>query len=263
MTIIQAIILGLVQGVTEFLPISSSGHLIIFPEVFNWPEQGFDFDALIHLATLIAVVWMFRSEIATMAKGVIKKGSPEGELGWKIILASVPIVIAGLILSNYLDTIRGVKIVAINLVIWGAVLWTADWYFSSVNHKVTDEKNIGWGTSLMIGVSQIISLIPGVSRSGITISAGLFSGLDRAAAARFSFLLAIPAILGAATMAVFDVFQNGLSTPPVALIVGFVSALVAGSLSIKFLLKFVTNSSYTWFAVYRIGLGLILLFWLC
>ncbi len=261
MTVFQAIVLGLIQGITEFLPISSSGHLIIFPQILNWPEQDFDFDALVHLATLIAVVWMFRSEVVKIATGVFRKSSPEGKLGWKIIAASVPVMIAGVTLSNYLDTIRGAKIVATNLVLWGAVLWAADWYFSTNKKVTTDEKRIGWGTCMLIGVSQIISLIPGVSRSGITISAGLFSGLSREVAARFSFLLVIPAILGAASVAVVDVLHNGLSTPPAALVVGFVTALIAGSLSIRFLLNFVSKASYLWFAVYRIGLGLTLL-WL-
>ncbi len=261
MTILQAVFLGIVQGTTEFLPISSSGHLILMPELFGWEAQGFDFDVMIHLATLLAIIWMMRADILNVLKGLFKKDSKFGQLGWKIAIATIPVVIFGLALSGSLDSVRTLKIVAINLVIWGAILWAADWYSVHVNHKTKGSENIKWWQAIAIGAIQALALLPGSSRSGLTMSAGLFSGLDRITAARFSFLLSIPAIAGAGVFAGMDVVENGFSTPIVPMIFGFLAAFVAGSFAIKFLLKFLVKADFKWFAVYRIILGLILFFW--
>lgn len=253
MTILQATVLGLVQGVTEFLPISSSGHLILFPEIFGWEMHGYDFDVMIHLATLLAIVIVLRKDILNI-----------GKLGWKIVVATIPVVIFGLVISNYMDSVRLLQIIAINLMVWGAVLWVADWYSARIKKgkRVNDVKKISWTQAIVIGLVQMVALIPGSSRSGVTISAGLFGNLDRATAARFSFLLAIPAIAGAGVMAGLDVYANGLSTPISALIIGFLSAFLSGAVAIKFLFEFLKVADYKWFAVYRILLGLVLLFFL-
>ena len=261
MTIIEPIILGVVQGITEFLPISSSGHLIIFPELLGWQEHSFDFDVMIHVATLLAVIWVLRQDLKKIILSIFSKNQ-EGILGWKIVAATIPVIVVGLVISgSFLDSVRTVKIVAVNLILWGAVLWAADWYSEHANHKVKKIKKVKWLSAIIIGFSQAIALLPGVSRSGITISTGLFAGLDRTTAAKFSFLLAIPAILGAGVIAWIDASQNGgFHTPLAAMVAGFITAFVAGCAAIKLLLKFLTKSNYTWFAVYRIVLGLILFF---
>ncbi|MFH1712320.1 MAG: undecaprenyl-diphosphatase UppP [Patescibacteria group bacterium] len=259
MTIIQAIILGAIQGITEFLPISSSGHLIIFPEFLGWEQQGAAFDVMIHLATLLAIIWVLFDDIVDIFKRLTKKSWKQSEF-IKIAVATVPVVIFGLIVSGaFFDSVRTVQVVAINLIVFGGFLWFADWYSTKIKGKVKKTEDITWKQAIFVGVSQMIALIPGVSRSGVTITGGLFAGLDRKTAARFSFLLAIPAIAGAGLLVSFDVIQTGLETPVPSLIAGFISAFIFGSLAIKFLLKILVRSDYRWFAVYRIGLGLILL----
>lgn len=260
MTIIQAIILGVVQGITEFIPISSSGHLIIFPELFGWEQQGYSFDVIIHLATLLAVIWMLWGDIVDMFKRLMKKNEGKNSELYKIIIATLPIVIAGVAISSaYLESVRTLQVVAINLMIFGALLWAADYYSANANHKVKDVKKIGWTAAVAIGLSQAIALIPGASRSGVTITTGLFAGLDRKTAAKFSFLLSIPAIAGAGVLVSLDAFQHGLDTPIPALIAGFLAAFISGAFAIKVLFKFLVKSDYRWFAAYRIVLGIILL----
>ncbi|MCH8049587.1 undecaprenyl-diphosphatase UppP [Patescibacteria group bacterium] len=260
MTILQAILLGIVQGVTEFLPVSSSGHLIIFPELFGWEQQGAAFDVIIHLATLSAVIWVLWGDIVGLFKQITKKGAWRESQLLKLIVATLPVVIVGLIISTaYLESVRTVRVVAINLAIWGAILWAADWYSVKVTAQTKKFQKIGWFQAIVIGLAQVIALMPGSSRSGVTITAGLFSGLDRTTAAKFSFLLAIPAIAGAGLLISIDAVQNGFDTPIPALIAGFISAFISGALSIRFLFKLLIKSNYRWFAVYRIGLGLFLL----
>lgn len=259
MTVLQAIVLGVVQGITEFLPISSSGHLIIFPELLGWQQQGMAFDVIVHVATLLAILWVLWGDIAKILKDVLKDRVKDSAL-LKIVVATIPVVIFGLAISSELIAgIRTVRVVAINLAVWGVLLWLADWYSTRVKANVKEVKKVGWGSALMIGVVQAFALLPGSSRSGVTITAGLFSGLNRETAAKFSFLLAIPALAGAGLLTVVDVAQHGIDTPIAALIVGFLAAFISGVLSIKFLLKLLVKSHYRWFAVYRIGLALILL----
>ncbi|MBU1126213.1 MAG: undecaprenyl-diphosphatase UppP [Patescibacteria group bacterium] len=262
MTIFQAIILGLVQGITEFLPISSSGHLLIFPEVLHWPLQDYDFDVTIHLATLLAVIWVLRLEVKNILLGLFKKNNKFGQLGWKIALATIPAVILGLVVSQHIDAVRTTQLVAINLIIWGVVLWIADIYETRLKTSLSKVELLGWQQTFLTGCAQAIALIPGTSRSGITMSAGMFLGLNRETAARFSFLLGIPAILGAGALTFFDALENGLSTPIPALVAGFITAFLFGVIAIKFLLKFLVKSNFRYFALYRILLGISLLIFL-
>lgn len=265
MDILQAVVLGAVQGITEFLPISSSGHLILFPELFGWQSHDYDFDVMLHLATMLAVVWVLRDDLLKIVKGVFRKKNPYGLLGWKIVVATLPVVVFGLILSGgFVDDVRDIRFVAANLMIWGAVLWAADWYFQKVKNvkDVKDVKKVGWRQAMVIGFFQVLALIPGTSRSGITMSAGLFFGLDRVTVAKFSFLLAVPAIAGAVTLTSLDVAEHGFSTPIGPLVFGFVSAFIFGALAIKFLLKFLAKSDFRWFAAYRIILGILLFIFL-
>lgn len=261
MTIFQAFILGIVQGITEFLPISSSGHLLIFPEVFGWPVQDYDFDVAVHVATLLAVVFVMWSEIKKIILGIFKNDA-FGKLGWMILAATIPVVIVGLLISQHIDAVRSVQIVAINLIVWGILLGIADRYEDKLRRVQHDIETIKWWQAMAIGCIQVFALLPGSSRSGVTISAGLFSGLDRKMAAKFSFLLAIPAIGGAAILTGFDVVENGFQTPVASIIVGFITAFVCGVAAMKFLLKLLEKSNYTGFAVYRIILGAVLLIFL-
>ena len=259
MSILQAIILGVVQGITEFLPISSSGHLIAFPTLFGWGQQGVDFDVMIHVATLLAIVWVLRTEVAAICRNFFSGN--DRRLGWMILVGTIPVVVAGvLIAGEVLDEVRTVKTVAYSLIGWGVVLWAADYYATRVKPRTTALKVTTWKQAVVIGLAQALALIPGTSRSGITMTAGLFSGLDRDTSARYSFLLAIPAIAGAGLLTLKEAFDaGGFSTEALPLIVGFVSAFLAGMIAIRFLLAFVKKYGFQWFAWYRILLGIVLL----
>ncbi|MFA6131074.1 MAG: undecaprenyl-diphosphatase UppP [Patescibacteria group bacterium] len=261
MNIFQAIILGLVQGVTEFLPISSSAHLIIFPEFFGWKEQGYDFDVAVHLATLVAILRTLWPDVRQIVVGLMKRRmTPEALLAAKIFIATLPVMILGLIISDsYLNAIRTLDIVAANLIFWGVILWIADWMHARMKNLVADVRDVTWKQSAMMGMAQAISLLPGTSRSGITMTTGLFMGLDRKVAAKFSFLLGIPAILGAGTFATVDVIQNGFITPWPCIVFGFIAAMISGIIVIQFLFRFLEKFSFKWFAWYRIALGAILI----
>ncbi len=247
MTIWQAVILGLVQGITEFLPISSSGHLIALPQLFGWGVQSYDFDVAVHIATLLAILVAMREDV----KLLFKK-----ELFGKVALATVPVVIVGLLISRFaLETVRQPVVVAVNLFIWGIVLYFADRFSHKLKKPIEQLKNVRWGKAFMIGLAQALALIPGTSRSGVTITAGLFGGMSRSVATRFSFLLAIPAIGGAGLLATMDILEYGSTTSISVLFAGFVAAFLSGLMAIHFLLAFVKKSSFIPFAVYRIILA--------
>lgn len=256
MTIFQAIILGLIQGITEFLPVSSSGHLILIPEFFDWPLQSVSFDGIIHLATLTAVIVVFKTEITKIIRGffTFNKKDQWGNLGWMIIVATIPVIIVGLLFQDQISsTLRRPEIVLGSLLIWGIVLLFADYL---VGKKAQDKIELtGWKRVIFIGCAQALALIPGTSRSGITITAGLFSGLSRQAAAKFSFLLGIPAITAAGALAIYDTVGTGLDIDFWPLAFGFIAAFVSGFAAIKFLLWITTSGRYSGFAVYRIILA--------
>lgn len=258
MSLFQAFILGAIQGITEFLPISSSGHLILVPELFGWPDQGVAFDVAVHVATLGAILVVFSKDVKTILVGMIgSRNREEGRVGWLILIATIPAVLVGLFLGDQIETtFRSAEAVAVSLAFWGVVLAVADLYASRRSKRVVNSmKNMSIGKAIVIGVAQAVALIPGTSRSGITISAGLFSGLDRLQAARFSFLLAIPSIMGAAVLTAVDVTQSGTSIDPLMLLVGFISAFIFGILSIRFLLRLIAKTSYAWFTAYRLLLA--------
>ncbi len=260
MTIIQAIILGIVQGITEFLPISSSGHLIIFPYFFGWEEQGLDFDVMMHLATLLAVLFVLRADIVHILKRLFSKNSEWGSLGWKIALATIPVVLVGLFLSSgLLTTLRDIRFVAINLILWGVILSLADFVMTKKKLLIESVEKSSWTQTFLIGCAQAFALIPGTSRSGSTMSMALFAGLNRKTAAKFSFLLGIPAILGAGIMTLTDVLETGFSTSLIVIAAGFLAAFLSGILAIRLLLALLEKISFHWFAGYRIILGIVLL----
>jgi len=262
MTILQAIISGVVQGIAEFLPISSSGHLIIVRELFGIEIESLSFDVAVHVATLIAVVWVMRVEILDIVKEFFSKKF-WNSIGLKIAVATIPAVIIGLLIrGDILDALRTTQVVAYSLIFWGVVLYIADVSVKKQKGFVKKLKKIKWAQAIFIGLAQAIALIPGTSRAGITMTAGMFAKIDRARAARFSFLLSIPAILGAGVLSTFDAIETGLDVEVSILIIGCASALLSGIIAIRFLLKFLEKGSFFGFAVYRIIIGIALLMFL-
>ncbi len=286
MSILEAIILGIVQGLTEFLPISSSGHLILVPWLFGWEANSLSFDAALHLGTLVAVFAYFRDDILQMIRAIPValrhpvatlgasgdvadedsdgRRSLAGKLGLLIVLGSIPAGIAGLLGEQAIDDYfhddahidRAVATVAILLIVFAIVLWYAD----RVGAKTRGLRQMGLKDAVAIGVAQILALFPGVSRSGITMSAGLFRSFNRADAARFSFLLGIPLITIAGLNGVIDIVRDTPSGAEIAeMVAGMVSAAISGFLAIRGLLRFLQSSSTTVFVIYRIVAGVMVL----
>ena len=265
MDIIQAIILGIVQGLTEFLPVSSSAHLVFMTDILGLP-QNVAFDTLLHIGTLVAVVgyfWRdviqiissFISSLLDIFRGKFKEGleeTPFKKLSWLLIVGTIPAGLMGILLEKQFEALFNSAIyVGLFLIITGLLLWGAE----RVKPGEKDVKDISFKNALVIGIAQGIAIAPGISRSGATIAAGLFSGLNRELAARFSFLLSIPAILGAALVQVKDITSFDASA--VVLLAGFLSAVVFGYLAIKLLLKIIKESTLMIFAYYCWIVGII------
>ena len=268
MTLLQIIVLAIVQGITEFLPISSSGHLIMVPELTNWSDQGIMMDVGVHIGTLGAVILYFRHEVGRMFHAFIQMlllkkdyNKPERHLMLAVILSTIPIIIVGGIVSRLgiIDTLRTLEVIGWSSIIFGILLY---WYDtkSPVHFKMPDLK---YGHALIIGFAQILALIPGTSRSGITMTAARGLGFSRTAAARFSMLMSIPTILAAASLMLIKIFtdeeQMVISVSELLWGVGlsFVSALLA----ISALMKWLEKSSMTPFVFYRVALGIFLLYY--
>ena len=257
MTIIQSVIMGLVQGLGEFLPISSSAHLILLPWLFHWQDPGLTFDVALHAGTLLALmIYFWKDWWRLIGKGFTDIRCREGKLFWYLIAASVPGAIGGLLLEKWAETVfRNPVLIAVMLIGMGIVLYWAD----RKSIKQQDFEHITLGTSLMIGLSQVLAIIPGVSRSGVTITAGLGMGLTREGATRFSFLLSTPIIFGAALLKLPQLVAN-----PAAITGNFVLAVlvscVSGFASIGFLLRYVRAKSFMPFVGYRFVLGALVLF---
>lgn len=251
MTTLQSFVLGLVQGVGEFLPISSSGHLIVVPWLLGWPEHSLAFDVALHLGTLAAVLYAFAGDWVTMIGSALRglgAGRPLAEPGGRLLaqlaVASVPGAVAGLALEDWAETVfRSPLLVAGSLSLMGAVLWLAD--ARAAGSRGTE---VSTRDALLIGLAQALALVPGVSRSGATISMALFLGYRREAAARFSFLLATPITFGAALLKVPKLFASGVAPE---LLVGMASAAFFGFLSIRVLLAWVRTRDYRPFVLYR------------
>ncbi len=261
MEIFQAFILGAVQGLGEFLPISSSAHLILTPYLFGWKDQGLAFDVALHWGTLLAVVTYFRNEVWLLAKGFwhsLFKSTREisnnlyQKLSWLIILATIPAALIGKLLESRVETVfRNPLLVAGTLAVVGVILLIAD----KVGKKEKNLTEIGWLNALIIGLSQAVSVIPGVSRSGSTMIAGLFQGLTRQDAAKFSFLMSVPIILGAGILKLPEIASIENTS---ALLVGFISAAVFGFLAIKYMLRYIANRSFAVFTWYRLILAAVI-----
>jgi undecaprenyl-diphosphatase len=259
-SVIEALILGIVQGLTEFIPVSSSGHLVLFEKFFMIGNGSLAFDVALHGGTLLALVIFFWRDILLLIKSLIIK-SDYTNLTWMLIVASVPAVFSGLLLEQYVeDTFRSSLLVSINLIVVAIIMLLAESiYKKSIKH--TDLKKTNKKQALIMGFAQATAVIPGVSRSGSTITAGLFANLDRLSATRFSFLLGIPIIFGAFAKTVFfgDNFSQ-IKQEYTVFSLGFITALVVGLLAIKFLLKYLSGHGLQIFAYYRIALGLIIIF---
>ncbi|MDI3339204.1 MAG: undecaprenyl-diphosphatase UppP [Sphaerobacter sp.] len=271
MDVLRAIILGAVQGLTEFLPISSSAHLIIVPWLFGWEESGLAFDVALHLGTLTAVLVYFRAELLQIAvavpRGLVQRrpfADPMARLGWIILLGSIPAAVVGFVANDAIDSFfhageggnTAIVVVALLLITLGAVLAVAE----RVARHCRPMECVDARDGFLVGLAQTLALLPGVSRSGSTITAGLFLGLKRDAAARFSFLLGVPAIVGAGALELSTLLARGLTAAEGrTFIAGMVTAAVVGYLAIAFLLRYLRTRSTLIFIVYRFGLGLLLL----
>lgn len=259
MNIFEAIILGLVQGLTEFIPVSSSGHLVFLHQLFGITENGLTFDIALHIGTLVALVIYFHKDIWLLVQGILGKNEYT-KLAWLIVLATIPAVISGILLQERAESVfRATNLVAINLIIVACLMLLAEWFANKHTSKTSLEK-ISPLQAIAVGTAQAIAVIPGVSRSGSTITTGLFAGLDRVAATRFSFLLGMPITFGAIVKVLAD--HNALTTVgnDIGLFaVGIITALISGLFAIKFLLKYLAKHTLAVFAYYRIALGLLVL----
>jgi undecaprenyl-diphosphatase len=271
MNVWQAAVLGLVQGATEFLPISSSAHLIVLPWLFDWPEPGLAFNVALHLGTLSAVLAYFWRDLIQIGRawfaGLIRLRPLEesaSRLGWAVIIGSVPAGLAGFFLNDVIDHFfhsggggdTAIVFTSLLLIVLGFVLWLAERY--GTQRRSLGE--LGLRDGLVVGLAQALALLPGVSRSGSTITASLFLGFARPAAARFSFILGIPAIAGAGLLETLKLVETGLPAEQrVLFVTGVASAAITGFLAIAFLLRFLQRYSTSIFIVYRIALGLVLL----
>jgi undecaprenyl-diphosphatase len=265
MSWLQVIVLSIVQGLTEFLPVSSSGHLAIVSTVFFDRDAGASFTAVIQIGTEIAVLIYFAKDIGRILVAWFggltnpARRTPDYWLGWWVIIGTIPIGIAGLVFKHYIrDDIRNLWIIATALVVFSAVIAAAE-YFGRQTRTI---EQFTWRDSLVVGASQALALVPGVSRSGVTISAGLFMGQERAAAARFGFLLAIPAVLASGIFSLPDAFHpegTGQSATGLQLLVGTAIAFVVGYAAIAWFLKFLVSHSMYWFVGYRVIVGLVIL----
>ena len=263
-TVIQALVMGIVQGLTEFLPVSSSGHLIIVPWLFGWDDAfitSLAFSVMLHLGTLIALLVYFRADwlrlipagLATIRDRSFR-GDPDRKLAWLLAAATVPAAIVGTLFSDFFETqVREIGLVAITLVVGGIILWIAD-RVGATSRSVED---VTFPIAVGIGAAQALALIPGISRSGISISAGRFAGLDRASAARFAFLMATPITAGAIVFEARKLLtgEAGVPVDPVALAVGLLASMISGFVAIAVMRRYLRTRSLDIFVWYRFGLA--------
>ncbi len=270
MSLLQSISLGIIQGITEFLPISSSGHLIIAREFFGLSLLNtLSFDVLLHLSTLLAIILYYRALLKNILINLItqKLNSPTNRIAWVILFGTIPAVLVGFFLGDILESyFRNPSFVAVALIIGCMIFLIADRVSKTREGAAETQQQLNLKKGIAIGIFQSLALIPGVSRSGITISGGLFFGLPRTEAISFAFLLAIPAILGAALKTVFEIVADPTSSLLTDLlspnyIFGFIAAFVSGFIAIKFLVRYLSTHSFMPFIIYRLVLaGIILLF---
>jgi undecaprenyl-diphosphatase len=267
MSLLEILVLAVLQGLTEFLPISSSAHLILVPLVTGWEDQGLAFDIAVHVGSLIAVMLYFRREIQRMTYQWVQSlgrreiGDRDARLAWAVLWGTVPVGLAGLALKGLIESVLrtpevGALVMAVSLIAFGLLLGWSDWR----RRGERSEYEIGWKDVLFIGGAQALALIPGTSRSGITITAGLMRGFSREASARFSFLLSIPVIVFAGGLMTLDLVRVQAEVDWWAMFVGIVLSGVAAYLCIHYFLAFIRRIGMQPFVIYRIVLGLVLLY---
>lgn len=272
MSILEAIVLGIVQGLTEFLPISSTAHLRIVPALFGWNDPGAAFTAVIQIGTLVAVLYYFYADILRIAIATVQntlQGKPfenfDSRMGYMMILATVPIVISGLLLKTYIETsFRSLYVIAFTLIALALLLMLAEFFVKVRVEKGEKQKeltDLSWLEAIVVGLAQCVALIPGASRSGVTITGGLFLGMTRETAARFSFLLSLPSIFAAGVYQLIKAREALFATSEgiLTLLIATVVSGIVGYYSIAFLLNYLKKNSTYLFITYRIALGLLLL----
>jgi len=257
MDIVEAVTLALIQGLTEFLPISSSGHLILVPEFFGWTDQGLGFDIAVHLGTLGAVVVYFRHDLVAMTKGLFVAGSADGRLARQLLLASIPLGLAGIVSADFVATaLRDPLVIAAASAGFGVLLFAADRW----RRGQRSERGLGLKDVMLIGIGQALALIPGTSRSGITMTVALAMGMSREAAGRFSFLLAIPAIGMAASYQIVQYAKAPETLDWQALAPATLVAAVTAFVAIALFLRLIGAVGMGIFAIYRILLAVVIFY---
>jgi undecaprenyl-diphosphatase len=260
---LQTLLLALIQGITEFLPISSSAHLILPFDILGWKDQGLAFDVAVHLGTLIAVIIYFWRDLVGLLLGFFQqvsgKRNAEGQFAIQLIVASLPIVAMGLLLKSLVENeLRTAEVIAYSTVIFGIVLYIAD----RMSKRQLAENELTLSHALLIGVAQCLALIPGTSRSGITMSAALALGYTRQSASRISFLLSVPTILGASVLLIRDLVITNASVPWTQLGIGMFVSAVTAYLCIRLFLDVIERIGFLPFVIYRLALGGALMWYL-
>jgi undecaprenyl-diphosphatase len=259
---LQIVVLAVVQGITEFLPVSSSGHLILVPYFTDWPDQGLEFDLAVHIGTLTAIIVYFRNTLFAMARDLMssiarRREVGESRLAWAVLFGTIPAGIVGLLFRHDIETtLRSPWVVACTTIFYALLLLVAD-----RRRGMRDQHSIGWLDVVVIGCAQALSLVPGTSRSGITMTAGLFRGLSREAAARFAFLLAVP-VMAAAGLADLLGYAGEPATGPAdarAIVIGLVLSAITGFACIHYFLRWLTRFGMLPYVIYRLVLGAVLL----
>jgi len=261
MTFFEAVVLAVLQGLTEFLPISSSGHLVLVPALLGWEDQGLAFDIAVHFGTLVAVLVYFRADVAAMLASLgsvlARRPDADGRLALQLIVASVPLGLAGLVFADFVETeLRSPLVIAASTAIFGLTLLLSDW----IGRRTTSERGLTWTGTLIIGCAQALALIPGTSRSGITINAALVVGLTREGASRFSFLLAIPAIVMASGWQSLQLIGATVPLPWSLLLTAMAVSAAVAFVTIAMFLKLIERIGMIWFALYRFVLAGILVY---
>ena len=262
MDFVQIIALGLLQGLTEFLPVSSSAHLILLPLLLGWEDQGLAFDVAVHVGTLLAVVTYFRHDLFRLIVGWLasllrRQHTQDSRLAWLIIIGTIPVGLVGLLLGDWIELyLRSPLVIALATIIFGLLLWWAD----AKGVQLRDQQQLTAKDALIIGLYQVLALVPGTSRSGITMTGALLLGLTRDAAARFSFLLSVPLIFLAGSLKTLELVEMGQAVDWTAIVAGVVISALSAFACISLFLKLLERVGMFPFVIYRLGLGLVLLY---
>ncbi|MES2661916.1 MAG: undecaprenyl-diphosphate phosphatase [Pseudomonadota bacterium] len=260
MEVFQAVILGIIQGIAEFLPISSSGHLILVPKFTGWQDQGIGFDLSVHIGTLFAILIYFRKDVSTLAVDGLKsihqrKTVGQSQLFWAVLLGTIPACIVGALILDLIEqSLRSEKVIFFTTIIFGILLGLAD----RKGNTGRDLETVTWKEGILIGCAQAVALIPGTSRSGITMTTGLFLGLNRKAASRFSFFLAIPITGLAATAKLIEIATSNESVEWGIFLLGAIVSFVVGLATIHYFLKWLNAFGMLPYVIYRLLLGLVI-----